>query len=149
MFYPETYIQVLMKLYLCDLGVNLILVSKIKHSHFKTWTWLLLHTLTWLRVLQTCFPSVGSLVKKMPAMQEMPEIMGLIPGFGRSPGGGHSNPLQYSCLEHRMDRGALSSTVHRSQRIRQDWSDWAQPICPHYSPLITVSSSFFFNKLNI
>ena len=32
--------------------------------------------------------------------------MGLIPGSGRSPGGGHGNPLQYSCLENPMDRGA-------------------------------------------
>ena len=32
--------------------------------------------------------------------------VGLIPGYGRSPGGGHSNPLQYSCLENPMDRGA-------------------------------------------
>ena len=32
--------------------------------------------------------------------------MVLIPGWGRSPGGGHSNPLQYSCLENPMDRGA-------------------------------------------
>ena len=31
---------------------------------------------------------------------------GLIPGLGRSPGGGHGNPLQYSCLENPMDRGA-------------------------------------------
>ena len=32
--------------------------------------------------------------------------MGLIPGLGRSPGGGNGNPLQYSCLENSMDRGA-------------------------------------------
>ena len=32
--------------------------------------------------------------------------MGLIPGSGRSPGGGHGNPLQYSCLEDPMNRGA-------------------------------------------
>ena len=32
--------------------------------------------------------------------------LGLIPGLGRSPGGGHSNPLQYSCLENPKDRGA-------------------------------------------
>ena len=31
---------------------------------------------------------------------------GMIPGLGRSPGGGHGNPLQYSCLEKSMDRGA-------------------------------------------
>ena len=36
-----------------------------------------------------------------------------IPGLGRSPGGGHGNPLQYSCLENTMDRGARQATVHR------------------------------------
>ena len=35
-----------------------------------------------------------------------------IPGLERSPGGGHSNPLQYSCLENPMDRGAWRATVH-------------------------------------
>ena len=37
---------------------------------------------------------------------------GLIPGSGRSSGGGHSNPLQYSCLENPMDRGAWQATVY-------------------------------------
>ena len=37
---------------------------------------------------------------------------GSIPGSGRSPGGGHGNPLQYSCLENPMDRGAWWATVH-------------------------------------
>ena len=37
---------------------------------------------------------------------------GLIHGSGRSPGGGHSNPLQYSCLENPVDRGAWWATVH-------------------------------------
>ena len=37
---------------------------------------------------------------------------GLIPGLGRSPGGGNGNPLQYSCLENPMDRGACRATVH-------------------------------------
>ena len=35
-----------------------------------------------------------------------------IPGLGRAPGGGHGNPLQYSCLENPMDRGAWRATVH-------------------------------------
>ena len=39
--------------------------------------------------------------------------MGLIPGSGRSPGEGHSNPLQDSCLENTMHRGAWWATVHR------------------------------------
>ena len=34
------------------------------------------------------------------------------PGLGRSPGGGHGSPLQYSCLENTMDRGAWWATVH-------------------------------------
>ena len=38
--------------------------------------------------------------------------LGSIPGLGRSPGEGHGNPLQYSCLEHPMDRGAWRATVH-------------------------------------
>ena len=37
---------------------------------------------------------------------------GSIPGSGRSPGGGHGNPLQYSCLENSMDTAALQGTVH-------------------------------------
>ena len=39
--------------------------------------------------------------------------VGSIPGSGRSPGGGHSNPLQYSCLENPIDRGAWWASVHR------------------------------------
>ena len=38
--------------------------------------------------------------------------LGLFSGLGRSPGGGHGNPLQYSCLENPMDRGAWRATVH-------------------------------------
>ena len=38
--------------------------------------------------------------------------LGSIPGSGRSPGEGHGNPLQYSCLENPMDRGAWWATIH-------------------------------------
>ena len=38
--------------------------------------------------------------------------VGSIPGLGRSPGGGHGNSLQYSCLENPMDRGVCWATVH-------------------------------------
>ena len=41
----------------------------------------------------------------------------LIPGLGRSPGEGNGNPLQYSCLENHMDRGAWWATVHGLQRV--------------------------------
>ena len=43
---------------------------------------------------------------------------GSIPGLGRSPGEGHSNPLQYSCLENPMDRGAWQATVHGVTKSR-------------------------------
>ena len=38
--------------------------------------------------------------------------LGLTPGSRRSPGGGHGNPVQYSCLENPMDRGAWKATIH-------------------------------------
>ena len=43
---------------------------------------------------------------------------GLIPGLGRSPRGGRGNPLQYSCLENPMDRGAWWATVHGVSKSR-------------------------------
>ena len=43
---------------------------------------------------------------------------GLIPSLGRSPGGGHGNPLQYSCLENAIDRGAWQVTVRRVVKSR-------------------------------
>ena len=45
---------------------------------------------------------------------------GLIPGLGRSPGEENGNPLQYSCLENPMDRGAWRATVHGVARVRHD-----------------------------
>ena len=48
-----------------------------------------------------------------------------IPGSGRSPGEGHGNPLQYSCLENPMDRGAWWATFTGSQRVRHGWSNFA------------------------
>ena len=44
--------------------------------------------------------------------------LGLIPGLGRSPGGGHGNPLQYSCLENLMVRGPWQATVPRVTKIQ-------------------------------
>ena len=52
-------------------------------------------------------------VKNLPADAGDAGDMDSIPGSGRSPGGGHSNPLQYSCLENPMNREAWQATVHR------------------------------------
>ena len=46
----------------------------------------------------------------------------MIPGSGRSPGGGNGNPLQYSCLENFIDRGAWRATVHRVAKNQTRWS---------------------------
>ena len=61
------------------------------------------------RTLLYCSFPRGSVVKNLPARAE---DMGLIHGLGRSPGEGNGNPLQYSCLENFMDRGALWAAVH-------------------------------------
>ena len=53
------------------------------------------------------FPG-GSVVKNPPTNAGDSD---LIPGSGRSPGGGNGNPLQYSCLENSIDRGAWWATI--------------------------------------
>ena len=58
-----------------------------------------------------------SVVKNLPANAR---DASLIPGSGRSPGEGNGNPLQYSCLENSMDRGAWRATVHRIQEVKHD-----------------------------
>ena len=52
----------------------------------------------------------------------------LIPGMGRSPGGGHGNPFQYSCLKNPMDTGTWQATIHR---VAQSWNDWCDLACLH------------------
>ena len=58
-------------------------------------------------------------VKNLPTNAGNTGDPGSIPGLGRSSGGGNSNPLQYSCLEDSMDRGALVSYIQSmgSQRV--------------------------------
>ena len=46
--------------------------------------------------------------------------LGSIPGLERSPGEGNGYPLQYSCLENPMERGAWQATVHRVSRVRHN-----------------------------
>ena len=61
-----------------------------------------------------------SLVKNLPANANAGDVRdtGLIPGSGSFPGEGNSNPLQHSCLENPMDRGAWWATVHRVPESR-------------------------------
>ena len=57
------------------------------------------------------------MVKNPPA--NAGDVIDSIPGLGRSPGGGHGNPLQYSCLENPMDRGAWQALVHK---VAESWT---------------------------
>ena len=68
---------------------------------------------------------VALVVKNPPANAGDVRDMGLIPGSGRSPGGGNGNPLQYSSLENPMDRGAWWAMVHRVTK-RPDRSNLAE-----------------------
>ena len=61
---------------------------------------------------------VPLMVKNLPANTGGMRDTGSIPGSGRSPGGGHGNPLQDSCLENSMDRGACRATVHSVAKSR-------------------------------
>ena len=69
----------------------------------------------------------GAIGKNPPANAGDIRDMGSIPGLGRSPGGGHGNPLHYSCLENHMDRGASRAIVHRvaKSQTRLKW------LCTH------------------
>ena len=92
----------------------------------------ILHKL--LRFLVTYSENSASqvvLVVKTPANAEVIRDLGLIPGSGRSPGGGHGNPLQYSCLENSMDRGAWQVTVRRMAKSRTRLKQLSKHACTH------------------
>ena len=63
------------------------------------------------------------MVKNSPANAGDTGDMGLIPGLGRFPRGGKGNPLQYSCLENPMDRGAWQAMVHGVEKSQTRLSD--------------------------
>ena len=75
--------------------------------------WILLHL---------DFPG-GSAVKNLPASVGDTGDTGSILGLGRFPGGGNGNPIQYSCLENPMDRGAWQATVHAVAKSQTHLSD--------------------------
>ena len=62
-------------------------------------------------------------VKNSPAKTRDLRDKGSTPGLGRFPEGGHGNPLQYSCLENLMDRGAWWATFHR---VAKSWTQLTQ-----------------------
>ena len=72
-----------------------------------------------LRLCRPCLPGGSDSIESTCNAGDL----GLIPRLGRFPGGGCGNPLQYSCLENPMDRGAQWATVHRvtKSRTRLKW----------------------------
>ena len=86
----------------------------------KSYVWVALnHGTLWV-----IFPG-GAVVKKLPANAGDARDVGSILGSRRSPGVGNVNPLQYSCLENPMDRGAWQATVHDVTKSLTWLSDWA------------------------
>jgi len=79
---------------------------------------------------------VAWVVKNSPASAGDEKDLGLIPGLERSPGGGHGNPLQYSCLENPMDGGAWRAVVHK---VVHNWSGSACAHTVHSCPVLTVN----------
>ena len=81
------------------------------HAGQVSWSWSL--SISFIREYDHCRSSQGVLlVKNLPANAGDVKEAGLITGSRRSLGGGHDNPLQYSCLNNPVDRGVCWATVH-------------------------------------
>ena len=70
----------------------------------------------------------------------------LIPGLGRSPGGGYGNPFQYSCLEIPMDRGAWQAMVHRVAESQTRPSNLASSTKCKMSWIVSLDFPFYSKK---
>ena len=100
---------------------------------------------------------MARMVKNHPADAGDIRDVGLIPESGGSPGGGHGNPLQYSCLENPMDRGTWWAIVHGSQRIGRNRSYSAHthegnislPLVRKYNAVIYSITTFMVNNKDV
>ena len=95
------------------------------HSQFLTPGKLTMNIM--LGVPPTGASQTALVVKNPPASAGDTRDLGLIPGSGRSPREGKGNPLQNSCLENPMDRGAWRATVHS---VSRSWTDVTKHIPP-------------------
>ena len=80
---------------------------------------------------------VALVVKNLPASTGDIRDTSSVPGLGRSPGGGHNNPLQYSCLENPMDRRAWLAKVHATTKSRTQLNWFSMHTC---TPQCTFSN---------
>ena len=83
------------------------------------------------------------MVKNPPANAGNARDLGSIPESGRSPAGGHGNPLQYSCVENPMDRGTWQAAVHGVAKSWTQLSDF------HFACLIEVFLYFSHDKFSL
>ena len=96
-------------------GLNKRLVKRLRDYFSSNHHWKIDMALAPIRCLLPGYSSVG---KESVCNSGDP---GSIPGLGRSPGEGNDNPLQYSCLENLMDRGAWQDIVHGIGRVLATW----------------------------
>ena len=88
--------------------------------------------------------SGGPVLKNLPADAGDTGDVSLIPGSGRSSGLGNGNPLQYSCLENSMDRGAWKATVHGVTKSQTQLSTHTHTIILLSDLFIVSSFSAYF-----
>ena len=113
----------------------------------KTWwlTFLPWHcVLTFPKTQESDCDSTAQWVQKLPINAG---DVGLIPGWGRSPGGGNGNPFQYSCLENSTDRGAWGATIPGVAQNHTPLRDWPPPHAgmayfPIQSSVLKAGNSF-------
>ena len=93
------------------------------------------------------FPG-GSVVKNPPASAGDSGVVGSIPGSERSPGGGHGNPLQYSCLGNLTDRGVCWAAVPTVAKSRTRLKRLSTQACIfiRFKTSPVFSSDFFFDS---
>ena len=85
------------------------------------------------------------MVKNLPVSTGDVRDMGLIPVTRRSPGGGHGNSLQYSCLENPIGRGAWQAEVHKvAQSLIQ-----LKQLCMHACTWVLNSSDVCFSEFSL
>ena len=87
----------------------------------------------WGACVSVGLPGVRLSGKEPACRCRRPKRHGFDPGSGRSPGGGHGNPLQYSCLENPTDRGGWGVTVHGATKTRTQLSDFVHMRVNMYS----------------
>ena len=98
--------------------------ARIQNQTFRFNMVLSLYCLFQHNLIRLCLRAGASqvepVVKNPPGNAGEVRDVGLIPGSGRSPGGGNGNPVQYPCLENPMDRDAWQATVHRVPKSQHD-----------------------------